>query len=202
MNNNAFVPLTRFPRAAYGMLGNLCLRIARLEEQASEARTQNVRRTNLKPHPATERLLDELEFLHASHARALRGQATALSDECAETSNTTADHAVEPPSEAGSPREPEEVVIALYAQLNELAANYTRLHALALAFEHRTSAELALNHLRAITPKIMVCSQAIPLLTADQALRHFGHISPGCADAALEATQAAWKNETQFPATT
>ena len=96
----------------------------------------------------------------------------------------------------------EEILISTYAQLNLLAALYTRLHTVAVAFEHDSTAELSLNHLKAITPKIMMCSQAIPLVTSDEALRHFGSISHSCAEAALEATQAAWKNETHFPAST
>jgi hypothetical protein len=80
--NDSFSPPTRFPPAAMGMLRNLCLRIAGLEQHASEACTQNVRQANFAAHPATQRFLDELEFLHASHTRALRLHATALTDEC------------------------------------------------------------------------------------------------------------------------
>lgn len=200
--NDTFRPLTVYPPAAIGALRMLSLRIAGLEQQASEARTQNARCANLAAHPATRRFLDQLEFLHASHARALRHHATALTAERAlvnigDTCNPSGQSAT-----VASPGDPEEILISTYSQLNELAAHYTRLQTLALAFEHRSTASLSLHHLMEITPKIMECSQAIPLLTADLAVRRFGHISPGCAETALETTQAAWRNETQFPATT
>jgi hypothetical protein len=199
---DSFRPLTPYPPAAIGTLRTLSLRIAGLEQQASEARTQNAKHANLAAHPATRRFLDELEFLHASHARALRMHATALTDECALATAPGSRNPFDQSAPAAPTSDPEEILISTYSQLNELAAHYTRLQTLALAFEHRSTANLSLNHLKEITPKIMECSQAIPLLTADLAVRRFGHVSPGCGETALETTQAAWKNETQFPATT
>lgn len=198
--NGPLRPLSPYPSAAFRSIGQLVLHLAALEQQASEARTKNLRHRDTAAHPATTRLLDELEFLHASHARALLEHASFFEETVSKRA------ALEQPStpEVPGPQtgDFDEILISTYERLNLLAALYTRLHTLAVAFEHRSSAELSLNHLKAITPRIMTCSQAIPLVTADEALRHFGSISHGCADTALEATQAAWKNDTQFPATT
>lgn len=200
--NESFRPLTPFPQSAFKRLWELCLRIACLEHKASEASTFAARMENLAAHPATRRFFDELEFLHASHARTLHLHIASLSDAGSLTTPDIAKDLVGPSDSVSSASDPEEILISAYSQLNNLAAHYTRLHTLALALEHASTADLSLNHLKEITPKIMACSQAIPLLTADQTIRRFGHISAGCAETALEATQAAWKNETHFPETT
>ena len=186
------------PPAALGALRNFSLKIASLEQLTSEAITHHSRHANLAAHQALSRFLGELEFSHTSRANALREHAATLAAESALIPSAhRSDQLPFTPSVTLS-TDVEELVTVTYSNLNLLAACYTRLHTLAVAFEHDATALISLNHLKGITPKIMECSQAIPLLTAEIARERFGHIFPGTADAALNATQAAWKNETHF----
>jgi hypothetical protein len=188
--------------AAISVLYNVSLKIAAIEQATSEALTSLARHANLRPHPATSRFLEELEFLHAQHARILNQHAAALIDAFPLSKGGTLSPFITPVRTAPHSNAPEEILIFVYTQLNRLAANYTHLHTLGVAFENSPSAELGLHHLQTITPKIMECSQAIPLLTAEVAALRFGHIANQCADVALASTQAAWKNETAFPKAT
>lgn len=150
----------------------------------------------MQEHPAACRFLEELEFIHASHARALCEHAEGfVADENKIAMPGTLATAQIPRPSPG----PEDVMIFEYTQLNLLAAHYTRLHTLAIALEHEPTAQIALHHLKTVTPKIMECSQSLPLLTAEIAVQRFGRIAPDSAETALAATQAAWKNDTTFP---
>jgi hypothetical protein len=185
------------PPAAIGLLRNFSLKIASFEQLTSEAITNHVQHANVTAYDAINRFLGELEFFHTNHANALREHAATLTAECELIPLTHRERLPFTPPVTLS-ADPEEVLTVTYANMNLLAASYTRLHTLAVAFEHDATALLAMNHLKGITPKIMECSQAIPLLAAEIARQRFGHIFPGTAQAALAATQAAWKNETHF----
>jgi hypothetical protein len=186
------------PPAALGLLRNFSLEIASLEQLTSEAITHHSRHASISAREALSRFLGDLEFSHTSRANVLREHAAALAAECALIPpNHRSEQLPFTPSVTLS-TEAEDLVAVTYSNLNLLAASYTRLHTLAVAFEHDATALISLNHLKSITPKIMECSQAIPLLTAEIARERFGHIFPGTAEAALNATQAAWKNETHF----
>ena len=198
--SSAFRPLTPpFPPAAIESLKSLTLRLSELEAFASEISTYHARHAQLAAHPAVRDFLEQLEFLHANHARSLRHLVVTLSAESAPPMENSPRGISELPAAALASLEPEEILTATYIRLNQLAALYTRLHTLAVAFARHATAEMSLKHLKAITPKIMECSQALPQVTADDAYRRFGHITPACAELALDATQAAWKNDTHFP---
>jgi hypothetical protein len=185
--------------AAISLIQNVSVKIAAMEQASSETLTTLSKHPNLSPHAATCRFIEHLEFLHANHARALNQHATALLEEFPLAKGGTSIpfmlSTISPPFSNA----PEEILIFVYTQLNRLAANYTHLHTLGVAFENVRTVELSLNHLQAITPKIMECSQAIPVLTTEVTSLRFGQIAPDCAEVALASTQAAWRNETSFP---
>lgn len=93
-----------------------------------------------------------------------------------------------------------EILATDYTLLNRLAIGYTQLHTVAQALDHCPTAELALTHLREITPRIMEISQAIPALAVRELEQTHTDVCQGACDAALHATQEAWRNETHFPA--
>jgi hypothetical protein len=185
--------------AAISLLQNVSMKIAAIEHASSETLTTLSKHPHLTPHTATCRFIEELEFLHASHARALNQHAAMLLEEYPLAKGGTSIPFLVSGVSAPFSNAPEETLIFVYTQLNRLAANYTHLHTLGVAFENARTVELSLHHLQAITPKIMECSQAIPVLTTEVTSLRFGHIARDCADVALASTQAAWRNETSFP---
>jgi|GEM_PF-3283558 len=188
---------TRFNHARNAALIALMMEIAEIEQCTSEALTRSTMSRDDGSHPATVRLIEQLEFLHAHHARILRHHAGELEKSAALNPRNQAANTEAPA--LGTKREPIGEIVFAYVRLNLLAARYTQLHALGIAFEQAAVAGLSLRHLRALTPKIMECSQAIPLLATTLPADQFGPISADCGQLALQATQAAWRNETDFP---
>lgn len=185
--------------AAISLIQNTSVKIAAMEQASSEILTTLSKHPNLSPHAATCRFIEQLEFLHAHHARVLHQHAAALLKEYPLAKGGTSSPFMLSAVSAPLSHAPEEILIFVYTQLNRLAAHYTHLHTLGVAFENERTIELSLQHLQAITPRIMECSQAIPVLTTEVTALRFGQIAPDCADAALASTQAAWRNETSFP---
>jgi hypothetical protein len=176
----------------------LARRIACIELFTTQAITDALRTLSFTNHPVTAELLSDLAQLHTRHAGALARHLSVLEEKemlSAEPSDGLENNRPATMAEA------DEVLIWAYTRLNLLAAHYTRLHALAGAAHDKTTAEIALDHLRAITPRIMACSQALPRLAVRVAETRLGELPADAADAALEATQAAWKNNLEPPAT-
>lgn len=82
-----------------------------------------------------------------------------------------------------------------YAALNLLAIHYTMLHAAALALDDRTTADLAFQNLRELTPMVVEISQAMPLVVVAELGQEHRGIDPAVATAAVRTTHAAWQRE-------
>jgi hypothetical protein len=78
-----------------------------------------------------------------------------------------------------------------YVALNVNAIGYTMLHTTGLALDSAPTAELALVHLRSITPLIMELSQVIvPVVVSE--LGDTSRVDPTKIEAALRNTQQCW----------
>lgn len=83
-----------------------------------------------------------------------------------------------------------------YAALNVAAAHYTMMHAAARALDDRTTADLAFQNLRELTPLIVEVSQVMPqVVVAEIAEEHEG-VDLAAATEAAKATHQAWQPET------
>ena len=178
-------------------LNILMRRIASIELVTAQAITEALRTFSFSNHPVTAELLSDLAQLHTRHAGALaQGQSALPPEESLTAEPADGLENTRPDSMADA----DEVLIWAYTRLNLLAAHYTRLHALAGAARIDAAAGLALDHLRVITPRIMACSQALPRLAVRVAETRLGELPTDAVEAALEATQAAWKNNLEPPA--
>jgi hypothetical protein len=80
--------------------------------------------------------------------------------------------------------------------LNLASIGYAALHATALAFEHVATAELALEHLRELTPLIAEINRLMPLAVIEELAATSGPIASDAADQATANLQAAWSTTT------
>lgn len=82
-----------------------------------------------------------------------------------------------------------------YAALNLAAIHYTMLHASAVALQDTTTADLAYQHLREITPLVVETSQVMPLVVvAETAAEHEGVDLTSATDV-VKTTQKAWQSD-------
>lgn len=89
-----------------------------------------------------------------------------------------------------------------YAALNVMAAHYSMLHAAARALGDTTTADMAYQHLKEVTPLVVETSQVMPLVVVGEiAAKHEG-VDLTQAIEAVQATHQAWQPEhTEQPAT-
>jgi hypothetical protein len=79
-----------------------------------------------------------------------------------------------------------------YTALNLAAVSYSMLHTTALAHKDSAIADLALNHLRNLTPLIMELSQVIPLVVAMELVVENKSIDPSVGGEAARNIKMAW----------
>lgn len=79
-----------------------------------------------------------------------------------------------------------------FTLLNLAAAGYSTLHATALALDHASTAELALIHLREVTPLIAEINRVLPAVVVSELSVNFPQLDPSVAERALASTHAAW----------
>jgi hypothetical protein len=80
-----------------------------------------------------------------------------------------------------------------YTLLNLVAMNYTMMHTTALALNDPSSAGLALNHLREITPLVLYASQLMPTLAFLALEERVPGLNRNIITAAVRNTQNAWR---------
>lgn len=80
-----------------------------------------------------------------------------------------------------------------YAALNVAAMHYTMLHAAARALDDRTSADLAFQNLRELTPVIVEISQVMPLVVVAETAEEHEGVDLDVATEAVETTHRAWQ---------
>lgn len=82
-----------------------------------------------------------------------------------------------------------------YTALSYAAMSYTMLHSTALAAGEAEVADLALRHLRHLTPLIVEISQIMPEVVINELADQDSAVDEGVAKAALNNTQRAWNHE-------
>ena len=80
-----------------------------------------------------------------------------------------------------------------YVALNMSSISYTMLHTTGLAYHDQTVADLALAHLRQLTPLIMRYNEIIPNVVAAELSDEGAGIDTSVGSQAIDNTQEAWK---------
>ena len=80
-----------------------------------------------------------------------------------------------------------------YAALNLVAIQHTALHAVARALDDRTTADLAFQNLRELTPLVVEISQVVPLVVVAEAAAEHEGVDLGVATEAARTTHQAWQ---------
>lgn len=80
-----------------------------------------------------------------------------------------------------------------YAALNLVAIQHTALHAVARALDDRTTADLAFQNLRELTPLVVEISQVVPLVVVAEAADEHEGVDLGVATEAARTTHQAWQ---------
>lgn len=82
-----------------------------------------------------------------------------------------------------------------YTALSLGAISYTMLHTTALGLNDTQVAELALQHLKELTPLIAALSRVIPLVVAKELTDEGKAFNASAGQSAVESTQQAWSHE-------
>lgn len=82
-----------------------------------------------------------------------------------------------------------------YTALNLAAISYSMLHTTGLAFNDFATADLALRHLKDLTPCIVEINEIIPLVVAREISDEGTLVDTAIAQDAVRNTQAAWSQE-------
>lgn len=86
-----------------------------------------------------------------------------------------------------------------YTSLSLATMSYTMLHATGLALKHSLTADLALRHLRDLTPVMVELSQVIPGIVVQEFVDQGEAIDASVAAEAVRNTQEAWNPEVVRP---
>lgn len=83
-----------------------------------------------------------------------------------------------------------------YTALSLVAMSYTMYHTFGLAIKEQKVADLAEQHLRAITPLLVEISKQLPVIVADEVAKENNFpVDTTVADQAVRTTQQAWEPE-------
>lgn len=81
-----------------------------------------------------------------------------------------------------------------YTALGLASMSYTAMHTFGLAIQEKKVADLALNHLKELTPLMVEISKVLPKVTAEEvAEENDFHVDQSVVDQAVRNTQDAWK---------
>jgi hypothetical protein len=83
-----------------------------------------------------------------------------------------------------------------YVVLSACAIEYEMLHVMALAMKEQPIADMALQHLKEITPLIVRLSDILPGVVVQELGEEVGDVATGSVLVARENTRRAWSNET------
>jgi hypothetical protein len=81
----------------------------------------------------------------------------------------------------------------MYMNLNLISVNYSMLHTTALALKDNDTAELALRHLKAVTPLVINLSEVIPRVVLEELVGDQVDINAGIGEEAVRNTHEAWR---------
>ncbi|HEX2253712.1 MAG TPA: hypothetical protein VHQ65_10640 [Thermoanaerobaculia bacterium] len=80
-----------------------------------------------------------------------------------------------------------------YTALSLTSAAYTMLHATGLAYRHGATADVALRHLKDLTPLVVELSEVLPGVVAQELAREHDGVDATAGAVARRNTQEAWK---------
>ena len=151
---------------------------------------------NVKKYPQASRIINQIVFVTQKHIEGLESQITRLEAEPRATVKDTVTAMITAVMGLVNKVRSHDVSKMLrddYTVLSLAAISYTMLHTTGLALGDSLVANLALNHLRNITPLVIELSQIIPSVVTTELAEEGDSVDLTAAASALNNSQQAWR---------